>query len=98
MQRCHHCTHSFSYLDMFKAIRLLTCPACKALYKVEAKSNSVFILTVIGALIAIPYIEDLLPAHLEWTAILLAILLVFLIAPFNQRIEEVTQTIEEKDE
>jgi len=97
MHKCHHCAHTFSYIDMFKAIRLLTCPSCQALYKVEAKSNSVFILTVITALIAIPFIEEVLPAHLEWTAILIAILMVFLIAPFNQRLEEVPQQLDDKE-
>ena len=74
---------------MFTAIRNVTCPSCGTKYKVEAKNIMILITLVAIGLFSISYIESLLPIRINWVSYIIVISAIFLIAPFNQRIEKI---------
>ena len=88
MQKCESCGHTFNYSTMCFAIRHVTCPDCNSKYKVEAKGNLMFTVLVASALLIVAFLSKYIPAGYGWLAFVAAIVFVFIIAPFNQKLEK----------
>ena len=73
---------------MFIAIRHVKCPSCGTKYKVEAKNVLIlFVMITIGTL-SVPYIKSILPNDYSWASYIFVLLIVLIVAPFNQRLED----------
>ncbi len=89
MQHCEKCNHKFGYLKMFTAVRNVTCPSCQTKYKVEAKNVIILIALIVIGVVSISSLEELLPRNIAWVSYVIVIGIVFILAPFNQRIEKI---------
>lgn len=83
---CKTCNHTFSYTKMVVTFRNITCPSCGTKYKVDVKSKTASAITVVLGILSIGILHDIYPNTNRWVSIVTVLVIVFLIAPFNQKL------------
>lgn len=78
-------------MKLLLTLRHVKCEKCGAKYKVEAKSMILFASIIGIAVFSAPYVKVIFPENLKWVSYILIILTVFVVAPFNQRLELVDE-------